>query len=77
MFYLSVYICACSKSQGIGEEEWVEVTHDYTAQKDDELTLRVGDTIKGLTGGLSDWELISLNIWFIIIHTYPMNAFTE
>lgn len=31
---------------GIGEEEWVEVTHDYTAQKDDELTLRVGDTIK-------------------------------
>ena len=25
----------------------VEVTHDYTAQKDDELTLRVGDTIQG------------------------------
>ena len=54
LFYLSIYICACSKSQGVDEEEWVEVTHDYTAQKDDELTLRVGDTIQGTGGGQSE-----------------------
>ena len=35
---------------GHARPDIVEVTHDYTAQKDDELTLRVGDTIQG-TGG--------------------------
>ena len=36
---------------GHARPDVVQVTHDYTAQKDDELTLRVGDTIQG-TGGV-------------------------
>ena len=53
------------------------MTHDYTAQKDDELTLHVGDTIKGVTEALSDYELIHSTFVFIIIHTCPMNSLTR
>ena len=39
---------------GHASPDVVEVTHDYTAQRHDELTLRVGDIIQGARGcGLS------------------------